>query len=239
MFCSVCIQYSTQRQAICSGFKSQQPVPVLHRLHQTCGLLLLFLIQICVMSATTGRPPDLTPHVVANLVCKLFPFKAVDKSSVNQLDSFHDRNFYFCGTLDLEALGDESCNSREFVLKLLNPLLTSYEVTEGLSVIMRHLNQKGFNCSWPLRGRRRNEIEMISERQLVGEAAKIGCSEERTFCACVLVFVPGKLMDKVERKYLTPELLYNIGNYAGQMNAALQVIVTLYNSDVSVLYKAT
>ena len=176
------------------------------------------------MSVTAGRPPDLTPRGVADLVCKLFPFKTVEESSVTQFDSYDDRNFYFCGTLDHEALGDGGCNSSEFVFKLSNPLLASYEVTEGLNEIMCRINRKGFNCPLPLKGRKGKEIEKVSESELVeAQAGEVVHGEERVFCARVVVFLPGELMDKVEIKYLTPELLYNIGNYVGRMNAAMQV----------------
>ena len=176
------------------------------------------------MSVTAGRPPDLTPRAVANLVCKLFPFKTVDESSVNQFDSYDDRNFYFCGNLDRETLEDESCNSSEFVFKLSNPLLASYEVTEGLNEIMCRINKKGFKCPWPLKGRRGNAIEKVPKSELVeSQAGEVVCREEQIFCARVVVFVPGELMDKVDIKYLTPELLYNVGNYVGRMNAAMQV----------------
>ena len=175
------------------------------------------------MSVTAGRPPDLTPHAVADLVCKLFPFTTVEESSVTQFDSYDDRNFYFCGTLDHEALKDGGCNSSEFVFKLSNPLLASYEVTEGLNEIMCCINQKGFNCPCPLKGRGK-EIEKVPESELVEvQAREVVGREERVFCARVVVFLPGELMDKVEIKYLTPELLYNIGNYVGRMNAAMQV----------------
>ena len=179
------------------------------------------------MSATAGRPPVLTAHVVAELICELFPFKAVDQCSVKQLESYDDRNFYFCGDLEREfqTLGNGiKSDSREFVFKLSNPLVASYEVTEGLNVIMQRLNQEGFNCPLPLKGRKGTEIEKVSESRLMetqtGNSVR---GSERMFWSRVLIFIPGELMDKVDKRCLTPQLLYDIGNFIGQMDAALQV----------------
>ena len=182
------------------------------------------------MAATTGRPPDLCAHAVAELICKLFPFKEVEEYSVNQLESYDDRNFYFCGDLEREfqTLGNGiKSDSREFVFKLSNPLLASYEVTEGLNAIMQHLNQEGFNCPLPLKGRKGSEIENVSESQLIETQRNNSvCGNERIFCARVLTFIPGELMDRVNEHCLTPQLLYNIGNFVGRMDTALQVTLT-------------
>jgi len=185
-------------------------------------------LYISVMSATAGRPPVLTAHVVAELICELFPFKAVDQCSVKQLESYDDRNFYFCGDFEWETLGDGiKSDSREFVFKLSNPLVASYEVTEGLNVIMQRLNQEGFNCPLPLKGRKGWEIENVSESQLIETQTNDSvCGNERIFCARVLTFIPGELMDRVNKHCLTPQLLYNIGNFVGRMDTALQVSLT-------------
>ena len=144
---------------------------------------------------------------------------------MKQLESYDDRNFYFCGDLEQEVLGDGTMfTSREFAFKLSNPLLASYEVTEGQNVIMRRLNQKGFNCPLPLKGRKGSEIENVSESRLMEAQTNNSVhGSERMFCARVLTFIPGELLDKVDEQCLSPQLLYDVGNFIGRMDVELQV----------------
>ena len=163
------------------------------------------------------RPPELESSVVAKLILGVFPFKEVKESSVKQLPSYEDRNYYLtsvtnCGSTDENTEG-------EFVLKISNSLM-DVELKKGHNDLMCHLYQQGFECPQPLSSRNGNGVEVLSKRQLL--AGDPGASEGGgpKFCLQVLTYIPGKTMESVP---FTPRLAYEAGRYIGSMDAALQV----------------
>ena len=71
------------------------------------------------------RPPELESSVVAKLILAVFPFKEVEESSVKQLPSYEDRNYYLTGVS--EGSADENTEG-EFVLKISNSLMSGSSV---------------------------------------------------------------------------------------------------------------
>lgn len=53
-----------------------------------------------------------------------------------------------------------------------------------------------------------------------GEGGKV---EEVEYPVRILRYIPGEIMDKVNSSLLTPQLCYDVGNFAGRMDQALQV----------------
>ena len=172
------------------------------------------------------RPPELESSVIAKLILAVFPFNEVEETSVKQLPSYKDRNYYLTGVTEGVSEGVTNCGSAgentegEFVLKISNSLM-DVELKKGHNDLMCHLYQQGFECPQPLSSRNGNPgVEVLSKRQLL--AGDPGASEGGgpKFCLQVLTYIPGKTMESVP---FTPRLAYEAGRYIGSMDAALQV----------------
>ena len=189
------------------------------------------------MSNAAGRPPSLTSAAVTKLVKECFCFQYVDEHSVKQLPSYDDRNFYFRGTVPPEAaanISPLSISSGEYVLKLNNPLLTSYDVLKGMNDLLNHLHARGFvKCNQPLVSRLGVDLLKITKDELLEYESHVAPSEnidksgECTFFMRILTFIPGECLDKVDKHYLTPRLLYDVGHCIGSVEAILQVWLCL------------
>ena len=186
------------------------------------------------------RPPPLPPKAVKRVVIDHFLINSVDVSTVRELDSYDDRNYYFQGTL--VAGNDRQVSSSEYVLKVLNwrDSLSSRAV-DGFSKMMLHLNDRGYRCPYPIPASVSEECSLYSvvltEKQLDAyvsvDHAKHGSRREgdvnidhieRVFNVRVLGYVPGDPMGKMK----TPpseSLLYSTGQYVGGMDLVLQVYV--------------
>ena len=191
-------------------------------------------------SNATGRPPSLGTAAVARLVTEYFPFQHVDQQSVKQFPSYDDRNFYFRGTPEHASLegGAGTCieTQREYVLKLNNPLVSSYGVLKGINALLTHLNTKGFTkCIQPLSSREGDDVLQITKDELNDYGAcqyhsePLSGSDEivdesaRTLFMRVVSYIPGDCLDHVDKRHLTPSLLYSIGHYVGRAEAIIQV----------------
>lgn len=188
-------------------------------------------------SVTAGRPPSLSNAAVAKLVKDYFPFIAVDELSVKQFPAYDDRNFYFRGTLEEgvrpfatpTAGADPKAGNfeREYVLKLGNPLFASYEVLKGTNALLNHLHANGCNwCIRPLVGRDGTDVLVITREKLNEYDSTLVLPEkivEPNVHLRVVTFIPGECFDEVEKHYLTPRLLYDLGHHMGSANAVMQV----------------
>ena len=193
---------------------------------------------------SAGRPPPLGNAAVAKLVKDYFPFKFVDELSVKQFPAYDDRNFYFRGTLEEGAtpfatpIAEEDPKAaknfeKEYVLKLGNPLFASHEVLKGTNVLLNHLHANG--CSWcirPLVGRDGSDVFVIA-REKLREYDSTPVLPEKTaepnVHMRVVTFIPGECFDEVEKQYLTPRLLYDLGHHLGSASAIMQVNLCAIN----------
>lgn len=191
-------------------------------------------------SVTAGRPPSLSNAAVAKLVKDFFPFKAVDELSVKQFPSYDDRNFYFRGTLEEAPSWEPSATcaantdpksaedfEKEYVLKLGNPMFASYEVLNGTNALLNHLHAKGFTrCICPLVGRAGADVMVIARERLREYDSTLEVPEkmpEPNVHLRVVTFIPGECFDEVDKHYLTPRLLYDLGHCMGNVNSIMQV----------------
>ena len=165
------------------------------------------------------RPPELESSVVAKLILAVFSFKEVEESSVKQLPSYEDRNYYLTGVTE----GVTNCGSRdgEFVLKISNSLM-DIELKMGLNAVVSHLYQQGFECPQPLSSRNGKGVEMLSKEQLLAGDPGASEGEGPKFCVQLLTFIPGKTLESIP---FTPRLAYEAGRYVGSIDAALQVLL--------------
>ena len=164
-----------------------------------------------------GRPPELTPAAASQLVLSLFPFKSVSANSFKSLPSYDDRNLYFTGTLEKDEQHpvDSAEKERAFVLKLYNRNLEPPRVLDGLNAIMRWLSERGVPCSCPVTCR---DGRYTARTPLSG-----GKGDSEVFVVTVVSFMPGGVMDKLEKKYLTPSLAFSVGEMVGNVDKNLQV----------------
>ena len=187
-------------------------------------------------SNAAGRPPSLSSAAIAKLVKEYFYFHDVDERSVKQLPSYDDRNFYFrgCATTPEPASSITSrsiLSDREYILKLNNPLIVSYDVLSGINDLLNHLHAKSFTkCNQPLASRGGDLLKITKEELLEYEGhlepVETGDkSGECTYFLRVLTFIPGECFDKVDKHCLTPRLLYDVGHCIGSAEAILQVAI--------------
>ena len=163
------------------------------------------------------RPPALNWDSAVSLLSRLFPFKDVSSTSFKQLPCYDDRLYYFEGQLDDELV------RKPFVLKLSNGNFGRAMVS-GQNSVMLHLRAKGIQCCEPIITKRGHYLEILSEADLL-QGSEGG---DVTYVVRVLRYIPGELMDEVDKCYLTPELSYSVGDFVGRIDLALQVR-TLYS----------
>ena len=154
----------------------------------------------------------------------------VEEGSVKQFPSYEDRNYYFQGTLgDAFVAGSRGVQhneigAKEFVLKINSTVVASYEVIKGFNCVMNHLKGKGVQCCYPLTSRDGSQLELYSESQLLKDGGNHEESgKEREFAIRVLVFLPGEMLDSIDRVHITPRLMYETGKYIGNLDVMLQV----------------
>ena len=156
-----------------------------------------------------ARPPELSSEATSSLITTFFPFKSVSIDSIKSLPSYNDRNVLFSGTME------ESCTQEEeaFVLKMYNRHINTPAVVNGLSAMMLCVSESGIPCCRPIP--RREDYQGV-------ETELESCGYDVRYTN-ILRFIPGTVMDKLDKKYLTAELGYSVGKMAGEMDLALQV----------------
>lgn len=186
------------------------------------------------MSQALGRPPHLSAKAVCKLVCKRFNFKKVTENSIKSFPSYEDRNYYLCGEPLNTAAGSE------FVLKLNNPGHSSLQVVKGLNNLLLHLNSCGFKFSVPcplLNSASLHLLELSAAELAEGDISSSSESmslqnpangstvvdSSMRYPVRVLSFIPGDLFDNVEKKHLTPALLYEAGVTLATIDKELKV----------------
>ena len=158
------------------------------------------------------RPPDLSWDASVSLLSRLFPLKDVSSTGFKQLPCYDDRLYYFEGQLDDELV------RKPFALKISNGNFGQAMVS-GQNAVMLHLKAKGIQCCEPIMTKRGRYLEILSEADLLQGNGR----DDVTYVVRVLRYVPGELMDEVNKCYLTPELSYSVGGFVGRIDLALQV----------------
>lgn len=191
-----------------------------------------------------GRPPALSPAAVCRVVYNFFNFKNVLVDSVKSLPGYEDRNYYFRG----ETLNGEGS---EFILKLGNPNYASLDVVNGLNKLLLYIKSCGFSfsSSYPLPCKSGEYVFQMTAHELtigdvsgksghpdakeVNSAVKDSVTrsgstndiEEMMYHVRVFTFLTGQEFDKIEKKYLTAPLLFEVGVMLGKIDKELKVIL--------------
>ena len=162
------------------------------------------------------RPPQLNSGVASALITTFFPFKHVALESLKPLPSYDDRNVYFEGVREHNSSDQEE----PFVLKVWNRgKAFSTEIIQGLSAIQLRLKSNRFPCTWPVAARSGHHIHFATLNDWGAEPPATGVK----YLVQVFSYVPGQMMDNIEKKYFTPELAYRVGYFIGSIDCALQV----------------
>ena len=89
---------------------------------------------------------------------------------------------------------------------------------------MLFLIERDIPCSSPLASRTGKHAITLSQQQLLLEQESRETAEsDAVYTVKVVKYIPGEVMDKLEKCYLTPETSYSVGNMAGRMDLALMV----------------
>jgi len=167
------------------------------------------------VSASCGRPPDLSQSEVSSVVSKYFCFSAVTRDSVKALPGYDDRNYYFQGTTLAGSTGP-------FLIKFLNNVHTSFSEAEGCYQITQALQAGGLIPQAPEKSRSGQNVLQLHFSDLKlsnGEGGLI----DMPYPVYILPFVEGEQFDKIDKWYLIPELLRDIGTKIGAMDQILKV----------------
>ena len=176
------------------------------------------------------RPPLLGKEDAVSLITGYFPFKSVSPMSLKQLPSYDDRMFYFEG--ENEELSLDHSVRKPFVLKISNKIF-GRDVITGQNAVMLHLAAGGINCCQPILCRRGHYLEMLKTEVLLSKTdGRCGEGNEAEYAVRVLQYIPGEPMSRVEKRYLTPQLMYCVGNHVAKIDIALQVRATKNNRKI-------
>ena len=170
-----------------------------------------------------ARPPNISTKTVTELLLKLYPFVLVEETTVKQLDSYEDRNYYFKGVL--ESDNQDHRESSTHILKLFN-VCNSHELMEGVTGVLKHLKNKDFNCCFPIASSNGVDVEVLSENQLTRGDPSVRAGSRVLHCVCVLTYIPGNLLCDVK---MTRKLGYEVGSLVGSMDALLQVGIEIHD----------
>jgi len=96
------------------------------------------------------RPPVTTDQAVT-MATQLFNLHIEDATSVKELYSYDDRNFFMRGSLMREEEEVEVSGCKEYILKILNHVDSSHEcLTEVQCNTMLFLQSRGYHCPVPV-----------------------------------------------------------------------------------------
>lgn len=191
------------------------------------------------MTSAGGRPPELSKLGVSTVVCRYFKFSAVNEDSVKSLPGYDDRNYYFEGTTLAGRNG-------QFIFKVFNCVHSSFSEIEGCNKLIRTLQATGILRQVPERSRAGpdtiqlklsnlgnnvssnietviatdHNIENSSGKHLVTVS---GLDDSILYVVSILSFVPGVLLDNIDKKYLVHEVIWEIGTKMALMDKELKV----------------
>lgn len=180
------------------------------------------------MSSVAGRPPSLSPTAVCKLVNRFFRVKNAVEDSVKPLPSYDDVNYYLRG----ELVGSKYT---EFVLKLGNPERTPFPVMKGLNRLMHHVSSRGFKFTTPyplcsivgtdLLSLRAEDIMNCDEElsSSNGTIASKSSDQNIEYHVCLLPFIPGIELDAIDKEFLTPAVLRDVGETLATIDKELRV----------------
>ena len=190
------------------------------------------------VSASAGRPPELNKLEISTVICKYFSFSTVNEDSITFLPSYDDRNYYF----EARTLAGKN---GQFILKVYNPVHSSFSVIEGCNKMIHTLQAAGILQQIPERSRAGPDAIQLKYSNLkledndtnmetvidsgTNDAGKpftddVPCPADFiSYVLSILSFVPGEVFDNVDKKYLVPDIFWEIGMKMAVMDKELKV----------------
>lgn len=158
-----------------------------------------------------SKPPDVEPQCIAKIIESYFSTSEVDKSSISQLPSYEDRNYFFGAVIGVPP------TPGKYVLKISNTCYTNNQsVVRATHAVMRYVAEKGVPCPLPLPSTSGDDLVLVNEGQLNGDQLVAG----RDRIVRVFNYLPGVPLSQTD---LSPQLLYKVGVVAGKLDTALKV----------------
>lgn len=185
-----------------------------------------------------------TKHQAAILVARLFNLSIPDPSSVKELGSFDDRNFYIRQSLLNEKENTSDC--KEYILKIASHVASNHDcLIETQHSAMLFLHSRGYQCPTPVPSifgtsfvmckiPRNGPCDVIAFE--TDDVSSIGYSEdgieiydgeeysEEEYFVCAVrlhCFVPGKPLNEIP---LSSQLLFDAGLTVGRLDQDLKVM---------------
>lgn len=158
------------------------------------------------------RPPALNWDNAVSLITRIFPLEDVSHTTFKELLCHEDRLYYF------EGQHEGQLTRKQFVLRLSNTKF-GHDVVSGHNAVMLHLRARGIHCCEPIVTKLGHHLETLSEADLLQKSG----GRDVSYIVRVLTYIPGELMDEVDKCFLTSQLYYDVGYFVGQMDMALQV----------------
>ena len=146
----------------------------------------------------------------------------IDDSSVVELNSYDDRNYYV-KTTD---------GSREYTLKVHNGVESRRPtLLAAQSAMMRHLDAAGVPVPVPVKTDAGKRLDAVGAELRGVDADDVaflrlplpeGCDEpHRDHAVRVLTWIPGEIAERSARVVHTPQFLRDVGGFLGDVAAAL------------------
>ncbi len=157
----------------------------------------------------------LANHIISKILLDHFEFKRVDESSIKFLPSYSDRNIYFIG--ERHAGGGD-----EYVLRAFNPLYSSFDSIKSIITVMKYLRLQGIPVP-SLIGSKDGHDTIQLNRSELGFEQETTPGSMQSYPLSILSYIHGQTLNHIEKKYLTPSLLHEVGVYLGTIDKELLV----------------
>ena len=191
------------------------------------------------MAAVHVRPPFLPACSVVGIIKDYFPFTSVQQDSIKELESYDDRNYYFRGDLPADMVPCypskqtvHITSNNEYVLKILNHRDSAERGTiEYLTEMKKYLYSNGYNVPFPIPSKVNSGSEIVTlmesdiqrciqdGKPLLNESAY----DTKQYHVRVLTFIPGVLLHDIPQSPQYPQLMFNVGEYMGNLHNKLKV----------------
>ena len=110
-----------------------------------------------------------------------------------------------------------------YVLKVSSSCITA-EVIEGINSQMLFLSSKGFPCCHPIASRSGEYTRLVSKSELLGDDARQKDARSNVdvkYPVRALKYIAGEIMDKLDQRLLSQDLIYSVDRMAGRMDLLL------------------
>ncbi|GFO03694.1 hydroxylysine kinase [Plakobranchus ocellatus] len=136
-------------------------------------------------------------------------------TSLKPLDGFYDLNYHVVAEAGPSNPHINSSESDDYFLKICNAQDSKRpEFLYAVALLLEHIRDRGIVCQETIRGIKGQIMSHITSSRSSG-----GEEYDMTYLACLRTYLPGR---PLEGTRLTPEMLYNLGQFVARTTHALQ-----------------